>query len=790
MTPFNGMQNPILAKRLEISGVVQGVGFRPFLSVLANQYNLTGEVSNTTSGVLAEVEGTLSSIQGFCADIIEKKPLLALVTRIETTEIEPRGFHFFKIVKSKTVAGRRTLISPDVSICADCLKEMEDEHDRRFGYPFINCTNCGPRYTIIEDIPYDRPKTAMKHFNMCRECRKEYDDPMNRRFHAQPNACPDCGPHVFLTDAKGKRLDTDPHDAIAKAAGYLHQGRIVAVKGLGGFHLACDAANQKAVKALRKRKKRPHKPFALMAKSTSVLFDHVNVDKAEKKLLESCHRPIVLLEKKKPMNHDLQGLAHGVAPYNACLGIMLPYTPLHHLLLDQGPQILVMTSGNRSGEPLSIENDDALDALGHIADGFLLHNRDIYFRADDSITRFQAGAQRFLRRSRGYAPLPVLVKRKLPHILGCGAGLKSTICLTRENYAFLSQHIGDLDNDKIHRFYKNSIFHLQKILDISPDIAACDMHPGYMSTGFAKQLQKEKKKEGKPFKLAAVQHHHAHAVSCMAEYDLEEKVIALTLDGTGYGTDGKVWGGEILLCDPTSFQRKAHLSYLPMPGGDAAVLEPWRMAVSVLFKAYGPDFFGLDIPFLNQMDHEKMAFIVQMMEKGLNSPETSSAGRMFDAIASLLCICHTISHESQAALALEAVAVKNDRASYAFELCETKNEQAGNLIEIDLMPCIQNIVDDIAGKSPDQEISFKFHQTVMDAFTQAAVRISDKTGIKKTVLSGGVFNNNLLLNGILQRLEQYGLAVYTHTKVPAGDGGISFGQAVVAAALEEYGSWV
>ncbi len=769
------------AKKLEISGVVQGVGFRPFLFVLAKKYHLKGEVSNTSGGVLAIVEGTLDNIKRFIRDIYDKNPLLASVTHIESSDTQVQNFSSFQIVKSRASKSRATLISPDVSICSDCLTEMKDFNDRRYEYPFINCTNCGPRYTIIEDIPYDRPKTSMKHFKMCAVCQQEYDDPLDRRFHAQPNACPDCGPRVFLTDNKGKRIDSDSKNAVTLAAQYLSQGKIVAVKGLGGFHLACDASSKKAVKRLRLRKARPHKPFALMAESASRLFDHVHVSSSEKQLLESYHRPIVLLNKKQTKNNH--GPVLDVAPYNKTFGVMLPYTPLHYLLLEKGPDILVMTSGNRSGEPLSIDNEDALDAFSHIADYFLLHNRDIYFRADDSIVRFQAGEQRFIRRSRGYAPLPVLLNKKMPKILGCGGGLKSTVCLTRDNYAFLSQHIGDLDNVKVYGFFKNSIDHLKNILDIQPDIIAHDMHPGYMSTDYA-TAQKDVKK-------IAVQHHHAHAAACMAENDLDEAVIAITLDGTGYGTDGHIWGGEILLCTHKAFKRKAHLSYIKMPGGDAAVLEPWRMAASVLYQTFGNDFLSLDVPYIKEMQKEKLSFVCQMMEKNLNSPLTSSAGRLFDAVASLLCIRHEISHESQAAMELEAMANENIPEKnildgvYEFDIIHHKTGDNDRLFEINMMPSIRQIIEDLQEGKPLGLISSTFHHTLVAAFTDAAIRVSKETGITKTVLSGGVFNNDIILTGMIKALEENCLKVYTHKKVPTGDGGIPLGQVVVAAALEE-----
>jgi len=781
------MKKIIVLKRLEISGVVQGVGFRPFLFGLAHTHGLTGQVSNTAKGVLALVEGNCDAVADFVREISEKSPLLSRVTGIESQEMPVQGFTSFDIVKSRGSNLRNTLISPDVSICANCLAEMKNSIDRRFEYPFINCTNCGPRYTIIQDVPYDRPKTSMKGFQMCADCQKEYDNPLDRRFHAQPNACPVCGPSVYLTDSQGNRMDKDPGDALVQAAAFLKQGKILAVKGLGGFHLAVDAANTIAVERLRQKKKRPDKPFALMAAAASVLFDHVHLGEKEKALLHSYHRPIVLLEKKiaKINTNEHAGLSPSLAPFNNCLGVMLPYAPLHYLLLEKGPDILVMTSGNRPGEPLSIDNEDALDAFAHIADYFLFHDRDIYFRADDSIARVCAGKQRFLRRSRGYAPLPIQLDRKLPPVLACGGGLKSTICLTRDQNAFLSQHIGDLDNPKVYEFYTRTIDHMKKILGISPVLVAHDLHPGYMSTDYATSL------EGSGVTCVPVQHHHAHAVSCMGENHIDEPIIGLTLDGTGLGTDGHIWGGEILVCTHSQFSRKAQLSYVPMPGGDAAVLEPWRMAAAVLFKAYGRSFMDLDIPFLRGLDPQKLSFLCQMMEKKLNSPLTSSAGRLFDGVSSLLGICNTISYESQAAMELEAAAANfNAGAStrtaeaYPFDLIESLREDFP-YYEVDMMPCIREIVGDLKQGVSSGEISKSFHITLVNAFVAAAHRVGLDTGIKKAVLSGGVFNNNLVLNHTILGLEKIGFTVYTHTQVPTGDGGICLGQVLVAAAQNQ-----
>jgi hydrogenase maturation protein HypF len=769
------MNDSCTAKRLEINGIVQGVGFRPFLFQLAQKYNLAGEVSNTSKGVILTIEGKTDKIEAFTKAIKAEKPILSLIDSIKFSEISKTGYDSFSIQKSKSSSGRSTLISPDVSICKDCLNELNDPTNRRYEYPFINCTNCGPRFTIIEDIPYDRPKTSMKHFPMCEDCQKEYYNPLDRRFHAQPNACSVCGPHVTLVNSLSENLCTQNENSIDKTAMLLKQGHIIAVKGLGGFHIAADASDNIAVSELRKRKKRPDKPFALMAQSVDAIKNFVHVSDAEKKLLESFNRPIVLLTKKK----NLKNLAYDIAPSNNYLGIMLPYTPLHYILLKKGPEILVMTSGNKSDEPLSIDNNDALNAFGHIADSFLIHNRDIYFRADDSIVHVRKNKPRFLRRSRGYAPLPIPLNASFPKILATGGGLKSTVCLTKNNQAFLSQYIGDLNNFKTFEYYKDSIEHIKKIMDIKPDIIAHDMHPGYMSTDYAKECKL--KQPG--IKIYPVQHHHAHAVSCMAENKIDHDVIALTLDGTGYGTDGKIWGGEILTCNYTSFKREAHLEYIPMPGSEAAVLEPWRMAVAYLNKAFGDKMLDLDIALSRDHKKEKLGFLQQMVEKGLNSPMTSSAGRLFDGIAAILGIKYKISFESQAAMELEAVS-KTDLKCEPYSFSFKENNDKGSF-EIKITSLIKEIVQDISNGKHISDISTKFHKTFVDMFVKGALKISRATGLNDVVLSGGVFNNSLVFDNILKELENNGLKVYTHTKVPAGDGGISLGQAVIAGAKEQ-----
>ncbi len=926
------MGNFTVAKKFNITGVVQGVGFRPFIFQLANRYGLKGEVFNTSKGVTVIVETDLDSnsdisndnlgnildndldnslnndldnldnIEKFKADITDKKPPLAIIDNITDVSISPSYYKEFSISKSsdreetlsaslngsildERISNKMTLISPDVSVCDDCIREMQEPNDRRFGYPFINCTNCGPRYTIIKDTPYDRAETSMAVFKMCEKCRQEYDDPLDRRFHAQPNACPVCGPHLFVADKFSNIVVDDKHTnnlnykikskssdnlnssipSLEYAAQLLKQGKIVAVKGLGGFHLAVDAMNPDAVAELRKRKNRPHKPFALMARSVEAIEHLVDISLEERELLESYHRPIVLLKKKRgnlndkkrflsdlnnnssnkngtPLNKNSgyvdDIIKSEIAPDNPFLGVMLPYTPLHYLLLEKGPPILVMTSGNRSGEPLSIDNQDALDAFSDIADYFLLHNRDIYFRADDSIMQVQNKVPRFFRRSRGYAPIPITLPdlkesylssikkysgENLQYdkfesdgfnynysnidVLGCGAGLKNTVCLTYNNMAFLSQHIGDLENEKVFDFYKQSIEHLKKIFNIEPVVIAYDLHPDYLSSVFASSLKEQKKqiykelkeqidkqqietnpnsdkqfKDNRSIIFVPVQHHHAHAVSCMAENSITGDVIAIALDGTGLGVDGNIWGGEVLVCNELDFERKAHLKYIPMPGGDAAAREPWRMALSYLYAAFGEDIFNLEIPLFKDIcgsaKGSKIDFIVQMIKKKINCPLTSSCGRLFDAVSSLCSIRHKITFESQAAIELQANCRRiNSSERYDFDI---KKDEEQNLFIIDLIPLIKEVVNDIKNSIPIESISSKFHQTVIESFACAAEKVSSEAGLKRVVLSGGVFSNIFILTGMTHALEKKGFTVYSHNKVPPNDGGISLGQAVIA----------
>ena len=751
-----------VAKRVNVNGIVQGVGFRPFVYQLAGLHGLKGEVANTSSGVIIHIEGPARQVSSFEADLAAKHPPLAYIVEIDSQSDTVKNYSEFVITKSKGKSRISTLISPDVSICEDCLSELLDPDNRRYHYPFINCTNCGPRYTIIDDIPYDRPKTSMRHFKMCTACQSEYDDPHDRRFHAQPNACADCGPRVSLFD--GHRNEIQAIDPIGKAAQLLKQGFILAIKGLGGYHLAADAGHGEAIRHLRERKMRAEKPFALMSFDLDSTRRYAVTEAAEEKLLTSIQRPIVLLRKKHP-----NCISEDVAPKNKYFGVMLPYTPLHYLLLNHGFAALVMTSGNLSEEPIAIDNDEAFNRLTDIADYFLVHDRDIYLRSDDSIVRHVAGSKRFLRRSRGYVPIPIFLRNEVPPILACGGELKNTICVTKQNQAFLSQHIGDLENPATHEFLELTATHLERILDIYPQIIAFDMHPGYFSTQFAREQEARDK--------IAVQHHHAHIVSCMAEHQLEGPVIGLSFDGTGYGTDAAIWGGEVLIAEEHEFHRAGHLAYVPMPGGDAAIREPWRMALSYLQDAFGEGFRDLNLPFLKAIDSPRQAVISQMIFRRVNSPLTSSLGRLFDGVAAICGIRNQVNFEGQAAIELEMLAADAADSTYEYEWVE------GNSFKIPTAPIIRGIVKDLGGGGSVADISAKFHRTLVCLFADICAVIRKEQGLDRVVMSGGVFQNAILLTGLAAELEKRGFTVFSHRLVPTNDGGLALGQAVAAAAI-------
>jgi hydrogenase maturation protein HypF len=749
--------------RISVRGVVQGVGFRPFVYQLAIRYNLRGWVCNTSEDVKIEAEGEAKDIEAFIKALREQSPPMSHIEDIRVTTGTPENYHKFEIRESIAEEGKYQLISPDIATCPDCLKEIFDPNDRRYRYPFTNCTNCGPRFTIIKDIPYDRPNTTMQRFKMCPECQKEYNDPLNRRFHAQPNACPVCGPQLELVDAKGKTVTCD--DIISQTAGLLREGKIVAIKGLGGFLLACDATSEQAVNRLRRRKNRPAKPLAVMVANIEEVKRHCEVNEKEIKLLESPGSPIVILKWKAESK-----ISPAVAPDLKYIGLMLPYTPLHHLLLSEAGRPLVMTSGNLSEEPIAKDNDEALRRLGNIADYFLMHNRDIYARYDDSVMIVEQNIPRFTRRARGYAPFPIRLPYKSRQILGCGAEEKNTFCLTRDNYAFVSQHIGDMENMETMEHYVNTIELYQKLFRIKPEIVAHDMHPEYLPTKYAKELATREE-----LKLFPVQHHHAHIAACMADNDITGQFIGVALDGTGYGTDGKIWGGEFMVADYKGFRRIAHLEYLPMPGGTLAIKKPYRTAIGYMLA------LGLDldkkIPFLKQVNVDEIAIIRNQVQTKFNAPLTSSMGRLFDAVAAISGVRGIIEYEAQAAIDLEMLAydASNETGCYPFSL-----EKHDGISIIKIRDLLQSIVKDILNKTPQAVIAVRFHNTIAQMIMETCRSIAEETGLKRAALSGGVFQNRLLLRKTIALLESAVFEVYTHHQVPCNDGGISLGQVVIA----------
>ena len=751
--------------QLTVRGIVQGVGFRPYVFVLAKRYALRGQVRNTTTGVEIDIEGESSAIEQFIDDLSVNPPPLARVDSVERcNHLERMHYDDFRIVAS--AAARETFIpmAPDMATCQDCLNELFDPTNRRYRYPFINCTHCGPRFTIVQDVPYDRDRTTMRAFPMCAACQHEYHDPANRRFHAQPNACPVCGPQIDLVDAAGHPFDTPELDVIRATCQRLAEGEIVAIKGMGGFHLACEALNAKAVLALRQRKYREYKPFALMAGSLAMIRAHCHVSDAEARLLCAPQCPIVLLRKRSDCR-----LPEVIAPNRNDLGFMLPYTPLHHLLMQACSTPLVMTSANRSDEPIAYRLEDALERLGGIADCFLIHNRDIHIRCDDTVMQIVRGRAYPVRRSRGYVPSPIALPfASTADILACGAALKNTFCITHQHDAFVSHHIGDLENVETLQSFTEGIAHFQNLLYLQPEVIAYDLHPEYLSTKYALSRDTKAVKVG-------VQHHHAHVVSCMADNRLEGDVIGVAMDGLGYGTDGHLWGSEILLAGLVDFERVCHLAYAPMPGGVKAIQEPWRMAAAYLQQAFGDGFLDLDIPFVKRLDMTVWRVLRQMMRQGINSPLTSGMGRLFDAVSSLLGLGDRVHYEGQAAIALEMMADATCQDSYRFEL-----ETGASLIRTE--PVLTHIVQDLQANLPTHIVAAKFHHAVADVIARVAARIKGEGGPKRVVLSGGVFQNRLLLEWTWQRLEASGFEVYVHHHVPTNDGGLSLGQAVVAGA--------
>jgi hydrogenase maturation protein HypF len=752
--------------RLRVTGVVQGVGFRPFVYGIAVRHGLAGCVSNDSEGVTIELEGSLTALDEFEQSLLAELPPLAQVDSVARTLLPPQGSTSFAIVESHAIAGVSTPIPADIATCDQCLAELFDLADRRYRYPFLNCTNCGPRFTIIQDIPYDRPLTTMAGFSMCPDCAREYHDPANRRFHAQPVACPACGPQLSWEPgcAAGSA-------ALAAAQQALREGRIVAVKGIGGFHLACDAGNEDALGEMRRRKGRVGKPFALMARSLDVAARYVELDADETRLLQSPQRPILLLRQRA--DSPLPDL---VAPGQQHLGFVLPYAPLHHLLLEglfPDDRPLVMTSGNLTDEPIARTNNEARQRLAAIADGFLLHNREIHAVCDDSVVRVFAGRELPIRRSRGYAPLPVRLSSGGPAVLATGGELKATLCVTRGNYAYLSQHIGDMANLETMEAFERACANLQGLFRVTPERIICDLHPGYLSTTWAVRYG-----AGLGLPLVQVQHHHAHIAAVMAERGLREgaEVLGLSFDGTGYGTDGAIWGGELLRAGYTRFERLGHLKYVPIPGGDAAIRSPYRMAMAHLWAA-GLAWEDSLAPVREATEQERNLLLTQL-QRGLNCPSTSSMGRLFDAAAALAGLCQRATYEGQGAMEFEAAAHGEIESGYELALIAT---EAGVVFD---PACLwQALIEDVRRGVEVSRVSARFHHAVAELGTRAVRQASEATGIRRVALSGGVFQNTLLLGALTHMLECEGFEVLTHRLVPPNDGGISLGQAVIGRAM-------
>jgi hydrogenase maturation protein HypF len=758
-------------REITVRGIVQGVGFRPFVYRLASRHSLTGSVRNAAGIVRIEVEGHAASIEQFLADLVHHAPALARIDDVQSQPIGLLGDREFRIEPSDT-GSEAVFISPDVATCPGCLRELNDPADRRYLYAFLNGINCGPRLTILTGAPYDRAQTTMAGFPMCPQCRAEYEDPADRRFHAQPIACLACGPRLELLDADGQPVSVD--DPLTAFAAHLRRGLIGALKGLGGFHLTCDAGNSDAVERLRRRKHRDEKPFAVMVRDVETAEALCILDSAERELLTSPRAPIVLL-RKRPVGNTIPRVDNAVAPGNPFLGVMLPYTPLHHLLLRElDGMALVMTSGNRSDEPIAHENQDAVERLSGIADVFLVHNRPIRVRCDDSVTRIVSGVELPLRRSRSYAPQPVPLPLECPvPILAVGGQLKNTFALGRDRHAFLSHHLGDLDQYRAYTSFERDVKLYEELFDFLPECIAFDLHPDYAATRYAAA-----RAEAMGLTPIPVQHHHAHLASCMVENGLTRPVIGVTFDGTGYGTDGNVWGGEFLVGNCAGFRRCAHLRYVPLPGGAQAIREPWRMALAHLNDA------GVRCgKFESRFPPDQVRLIETILDRRINAPLTSSAGRLFDAVASLVGIRDRVTFEGQAAMELEwrATDVPAGEA-YPFEIAPEQSGDKPSLV-VDTRPLIRAVVEDVERNMEPARVARRFHSTLVEMIADVCCRLRDETSLSDVVLSGGVFLNALLTKEVCERLTAAGFRVHRHRLTPPNDGGLSLGQLAVAAAL-------
>jgi hydrogenase maturation protein HypF len=750
--------------KILVTGLIQGVGFRPFVVRIAKKYGLTGWIQNTNENVRIEVTGTFQNIDSFVLSLRNEAPPAASIEQITITGIETKHFHDFTITESHNISDDVTEICPDICVCKECLEDMQ-KHLNRLDYAFTNCTNCGPRFTIIEDLPYDRSRTTMKSFGMCPDCRSEYENITDRRFHAQPIACKVCGPHYELI-VKGVSVSKNITEIIESFVRIIGNGGIILLKGLGGMHIACDAFNEAAVRKLRNLKKRDGKPFALMFRDIDCLRQYAEIDKIEERSLLSWQKPIVLLRKKEYSHHP--PLSEILNAGLNLLGVMLPYMPFHFLLFSKlTTPAIVLTSGNFSNEPILTDNAVAVKQFSHITSAMVLHNRDIYNRTDDSVTRIIGGKGRIYRRSRGYVPAPVRTTLNTEGILAFGAELTNCFCTGKRKKAYLSQHIGDLQNLETTIFYENTISQFIKLFRIKPSLLAVDMHPDYISTRTGLNFGR--------FQVVKVQHHHAHIASCMAEHLLDEKVIGVAFDGTGYGTDGNIWGSEFMICDLNDFERVTHFGYIPIPGGDSATEEPWRVAISWLYKVYGRDLFRLDIPILREIDREKIEMIIKMIDRKINCPLTSGAGRLFDAVASLMGLVHIATFQAEGPMRLESLTNKECTEVYPYSVGKT----------VSFEDTIRSIVADILNNTEKVTIATKLHNTIILIIFDIVSAIRLREGINKVVMSGGVFQNKYLLEGTTELLQKNNFEVYSHASVPTNDGGIALGQLAVASKRRE-----
>jgi hydrogenase maturation protein HypF len=756
----------IMASRIKIviRGAVQGVGFRPFVYRLASDLGLKGWVINSSSGVFIEAEAEKLKLDEFVLRIQREKPTRSFIQSFEFSYLDPVGYNKFEIKKSDEEGSRTVLMLPDIATCDECKKDIFDPNNRRYLYPFTNCTNCGPRYSIIEKLPYDRINTSMKIFEMCDECKKEYKDPLNRRFHAQPNACPVCGPKLELWDTKGKVI-SEKHYALLEAVNAVKYGKIVALKGIGGFHLIADARNEDAVRKLRKRKHREEKPLALMYPNIDSVYCDCEVSEFEKRLLLSPESPIVLLKQQEETE-----LAESVAPCNPYLGIMLPYSPLHHILMKELAFPIIATSGNLSDEPICIDENEALIRLNDIADMFLVHNRPIVRHVDDSIARIISDREMLIRRARGYAPLPVQLNRKIPSLLAVGAHLKNNISVSVNNNVFISQHIGDLETAEAYSAFEHVIDDFMNIYEVKPEAVVCDKHPNYLSTSYANHSG---------LKIESIQHHYAHIASSMAENELTGNVLGVSWDGTGYGDDGTIWGGEFFIANEKFYKRIAHLRTFKLPGGETAIKEIHRTAIGLLYEMFGEKVFEQkDLMPVKNIPDKELKILQIMLAGNINSPVTSSAGRLFDAVSSITGISDYSHYEGQAAMQLEfTIDSELTNESYPFEINDRTEKNSDAKFIIDWEPIIINIIEDLNKQVLKSIISAKFHNTLANA----VLEIAKKTGKKRVVLSGGCFQNKYLIEKTIKMLQKEDFKPYWHQRVPTNDGGISLGQIAAAA---------